>query len=139
MTQSTRCTGTVVVIDDEEDTRELMKELLEERGVRTVLAADGVAGLELLRATPDVCFVVLDLLMPRLGGVGVLRAMAQDPALAMLQVCVSTSAPDQVPAGVPCLPKPIDIARLFALVDAHCAAGRSSSGGASEDPGQQRA
>ncbi len=116
------CLGVVVVVEDDEDTRELLKTVLQRRGYRVATAADGLDGLDLLRATDAVCFVLLDLFMPRMDGFGLLRAMVNDPRLAELPVCVSTSAPHAAPLGVACLSKPIDLARLFAMIDLYCLA-----------------
>ncbi len=121
------CDGVVVVVEDEEDTRELLQELLEGRGYRVVTAQDGVEGLAVLRATELVCFVLLDMMMPRLDGFGVLSALAADPGLSKLRVCISTSAPERAPPGLTCLPKPLDIERLFEIVDEHCAAERCAT------------
>ena len=114
------CLGVVVVVEDDEDTRELLQAVLQRRGYRVATAADGLDGLALLRATDAVCFVLVDLFMPRMDGFGMLRAMTNDPKLAELPVCLSTSAPDAAPKGVACLPKPIDLSGLFAMIDLHC-------------------
>ena len=121
------CSGVVVVVEDDEDTRELLKTVLLRRGYRVATAADGLDGLDLLRTTDAVCFVLVDLFMPRMDGFGLLRAMLNDPTLAELPVCLSTSAPDAAPPGVACLPKPIDLARLFAMIDSNCAANAAPS------------
>jgi len=60
--------------------------------------------------------------MPRMDGLGLLQAMSGDLRLAALPVCLSTSAPDAAPLGLACLPKPIDLPALFAMIDLHCAA-----------------
>ena len=114
------CTGAVIVVEDDEDTRELLQTVLERRGYRVLTASDGVDGLSLLRETEVVCFVLLDLFMPRMDGLGLLRAMSDDLRLAVLPVCLSTSAPDAAPVGLACLPKPIDLPALFAMIDLHC-------------------
>jgi CheY-like chemotaxis protein len=113
------CSGVVVIVEDEEDTRELLRELLEDRGYTVVTAEDGVEGLAAMSAR-EVCIVILDLIMPRMGGLAVLAAMARDPKLSALPVCISTSATDQVPSGLPYLPKPVDLQRLYALIEANC-------------------
>jgi len=128
MTESAGCVGTVVVVDDEEDTRELMRELIEARGYSVATAEDGVEALDVLGKADLVCFLILDLVMPRMDGFGVLNALVADPRLSGIRVCVSTSTPERAPAGLLCLPKPIDIDCLFALIDEHCAA---ESGGCS--------
>jgi len=122
MMASLGCLGVVVVIEDDEDTRELLQTALLRHGYRVATAVDGLDGLDLLRATDTVCFVLLDLFMPRMDGFGLLRELVNDPRLARVPVCVSTSAPQAVPLGMPCLTKPIDLARLFAMIDRHCAA-----------------
>jgi CheY-like chemotaxis protein len=117
-----RCEGVVVVVDDEEDTRELLRELLELRGYQVTTAQDGSEALDVLRSGTRVCFVILDLAMPVMDGHAVMKVLSTDAHLSGLRVCISTSAPDRAPAGLPCLPKPIDIDRLFAMVDENCAA-----------------
>lgn len=118
------CDGVVVVVEDEQDTRELLQELLEGRGYRVVTAQDGVEALAVLRSAGLVCFVLLDMMMPTLDGFGVVAALAADPGLSKVRVCISTSAPERAPPGLMCLPKPLDIERLFEIVDGHCAAER---------------
>ena len=69
--------ATVLVIDDEEDIREVLKDRLTFSGYRVLTAANGVEGLACIRAErPDV--VMLDLQMPRLDGLGTLRGMASE-------------------------------------------------------------
>ena len=115
------CPGVVVVVEDDEDTRELLKTVLQRRGYQVAIAADGLDGLDLLSRTEAVCFVLVDLFMPRMDGFELLRAMVSDPRMARFPVCLSTSAPDAAPSGVACLAKPIDLARLFAMIELHCA------------------
>lgn len=122
MTAAIACPGAVIVVEDDEDTRELLQAVLERRGYRVLTASDGIDGLSLLRETEVVCFVLLDLFMPRMDGLGLLRAMSDDLRLAELPVCLSTSAPDVAPPGLTCLPKPIDLPALFAMIDSHCIA-----------------
>jgi CheY-like chemotaxis protein len=120
------CLGVVVVVEDDDDTRELLQTVLERRGHRVLTASDGVDALSLLRATDGVCFVLLDLFMPRMDGFGLLRAMNDNLRLAELPVCLSTSAPDAAPPGLACLSKPIDLPALFAMIDLHCAASNAA-------------
>ncbi|WP_157267390.1 ATP-binding protein [Azohydromonas aeria] len=80
----------LVVIDDEEAFRYVIRHIAQDAGLRVQEAADGEAGLALLRqAAPDV--VILDLHMPRLDGFGVLQALAADAALRAVPVIVCTS------------------------------------------------
>ena len=85
---------TLLVVEDEEMLRRVMKELLEREGFRVFEAADGVAALEELdRHAPDL--MVLDLNLPRLDGYGVLSHLRARPATAKLPVIVLTAKGDE--------------------------------------------
>ena len=62
------------VLDDEEDMTILTGELLRKSGFEVVTSNNPATGLELLRKT-DFDVIVMDLMMPRLGGLEVLRAL----------------------------------------------------------------
>jgi CheY-like chemotaxis protein len=98
----------VLVVDDEEGIRETLREVVDMAGCSALVAANGAEALKLLeRRRP--CLIILDLLMPVMSGNEMLEAMKKQPALASLPVLISTSAPSRAPAGVPVVPKPIDI------------------------------
>lgn len=107
----------VMVVDDEPDIRELLRVLIERRGYSVRTAANGEEALALLRSPLEVGFVLLDMMMPEVDGLAVLASMAADPELRSVPVCISTATPLMVPEGVCCLPKPIDLAKLFALLE----------------------
>lgn len=69
----------VLVVDDEPFVREVLSRFLSERGYQVDVAEDGQAALALIRAdAPDI--VLLDLKMPRLGGLELLRILRDDGA-----------------------------------------------------------
>ena len=59
--------ATIQVVDDEEVSRGLVKETLEELGHRVVMAGNGAEGLELVRKT-DIDLAFIDLKMPGMDG-----------------------------------------------------------------------
>jgi CheY-like chemotaxis protein len=64
----------VLVVDDEEDIRDIVQCALESRGMQVLLAENGERGIELFRAQADeIDLVLLDLTMPGLDGRAVLR------------------------------------------------------------------
>lgn len=68
----------VLVVEDDDGTRELYGDVLTQWGYQVLLAADGLAALELLRdARPDV--IVVDIQMPRLDGPGFVAAYRESP------------------------------------------------------------
>ncbi|MGZ3601743.1 MAG: response regulator [Ktedonobacterales bacterium] len=72
----------VLVVDDDEPTRETLRVMLEDAGYAVAEAPDGQAALEMLRSTPYHAIVVFDLLMPVLDGIGFLREVKDDERLA---------------------------------------------------------
>ena len=71
--------GSVLVVDDDEDSRRLLAHLLERRGYSVVLADGGQAALDVLGST-DVDVVLLDVMMPVMDGFAVCRELKKAPA-----------------------------------------------------------
>jgi CheY-like chemotaxis protein len=109
----------VLVIDDEIDIRESLREVLVDEGYEVALAADGREGLaEVRRRRP--CAIILDIIMPVMSGTEMYAALQEDPALADIPVIISTSDPARAPSGVLIVKKPIDLPRLLTAVEAVC-------------------
>ena len=121
--------GQILVVDDNEDNRDLLSRQLARQGFSVSLAANGEGALEALRGQ-DFDLVLLDVLMPGLDGIEVLEQMQQDPATAEVPV-IMTSALDEIDGVVRCieqgavdyLTKPFDPvllqARVSATLDLH--------------------
>lgn len=109
----------VLIVDDQEDVRESLRDVVEMVGCSALMAENGKQALSLL-ANHRPCLVVMDLLMPVMSGAELLQTMRHDPALATLPVIMSTSAPEQAPKDVALLPKPIDINVLCAWMRRMC-------------------
>jgi len=80
---------TVLVIDDDGATRELMQRLLDRQGLHMVGAASGEEGLRLARELRP-AVITLDVLMPGMDGWAVLTALKADPELARITVIMAT-------------------------------------------------
>lgn len=116
--------ASVLVVDDDPVTRQMLSGTLEERGHRVTTADDGRRGLDLVRSERfDV--VLLDVLMPHLNGYDVLEHMKGDEELRHIPVVMVTSV-DEVESAVRCielgaddyLSKPIDPVLLIARINA---------------------
>ncbi|HEV8150398.1 MAG TPA: response regulator, partial [Gemmatimonadales bacterium] len=111
--------GTVLVIDDDPEVRQLLVRMLGKEGFRVLEASGGEEGLALARSErPDV--ITLDVLMPGLDGWGVLSALKSEPALAAIPV-VMLSIMDERRLGFSLgaaeyLTKPIERAQLSAVL-----------------------
>jgi DNA-binding response OmpR family regulator len=101
--------------------RGLLQTILEDEALEVILAADGQEGLELARSVaPDV--VLLDVMMPGLGGPDVIRRLRRPDGSLPFAVLVVTGAPEVIaplrselgPEAV--LEKPFDITTLATRV-----------------------
>jgi CheY-like chemotaxis protein len=80
---------TILICEDEKSLRELVRAVLGPQ-YRYLEAVDGAEALELARtAEPDL--VVLDLMLPRVSGFDVLRALRDDPSFGDVPVVVLTA------------------------------------------------
>ncbi len=112
----------VLVVEDDPSVRGLLNTLLSAEGYDVVTASDGLAGLvKVASARP--ALVLLDLMMPDLGGVRVLEELREDPELRGTPVLVVTGKVDAVPGMRDLLGednvfvKPFAVAELLARVD----------------------
>jgi two-component system phosphate regulon response regulator PhoB len=84
----------IVVIEDEDAIRDVVAYNLERAGYEVRAAADGRAGLELVRAaSPEL--VVLDLMLPEIDGLEVCRTLRREPATELLPVIMLTAKGDE--------------------------------------------
>lgn len=90
-------TTTVVVVEDDPSVRALLQTLLSAEGYAVATASDGLAGLEEVTSTHP-ALVLLDLVMPDLGGARVLQELRDDPELEDIPVIVVTGKVDAVPS-----------------------------------------
>jgi CheY-like chemotaxis protein len=111
--------GVVMVVDDEEDWRELVVQFLVDAGFDAVGARNGREALERIRRgelAPDL--ILLDLEMPVMTGWEFRREQLRDPELAGVPVLVTSSADPGALAVDGYLPKPYRAADLLRAVSA---------------------
>lgn len=127
----------VLLIEDEEDTRSTLAEFLASTGWRVLQADDGDVGLTLARRhRPDV--VICDLLMPRCNGFQVCRAIRQHSRLSHTKIIVITGKEESdrqeaLAAGAhEYLLKPLSLPRLARML-AEIAPSTSERGGGVAD------
>ena len=109
---------TVLVVDDEADIRESLRDALSDEGYSVAVASNGREALRVLRDLPRPCAVILDIIMPVMSGTECYEAMLASPALANIPVLVSTSDPSRAPSRVPVMRKPVNLDRLLTAVAA---------------------
>jgi CheY-like chemotaxis protein len=85
---------TVLLIDDSKFLRRANELSLRNAGHQIITASDGEEGLRFARERkPDV--IVLDMLLPKLGGADLLQALKGDPATAKIPVIILSSLPQK--------------------------------------------
>jgi CheY-like chemotaxis protein len=87
----------VLVVEDNDELRSEIADLLTQDGYRVLLAADGLMALDLLRREPAVDVVLLDLWMPVMDGWSFRAAQRQEAGIKEVPVVVLT-ADDSAPA-----------------------------------------
>lgn len=114
----------LLVVDDNEDNRELLSRRIQRDGYSVLMASGGQQALEMVRAH-DFWLVLLDVMMPGVDGMAVLHEMKHDPALRDIPV-IMISAVDEISSVAKCieagaedyLPKPFDPVLLRARIRA---------------------
>jgi phosphoserine phosphatase RsbU/P len=117
--------GTLLVVDDDLFNREIVKPRLERRGYRVDTAADGTAALAQINDHPY-DLILLDIVMPGLDGIEVLKAVRQHKSRAQLPVILVTAKDEteDIVAGLreganDYVTKPIDMEVLLARIGTH--------------------
>jgi len=108
--------ATVLVVDDDQDTVDTLREILEEEGHHVRSANNGREALaSVLESQPDL--VLLDLDMPEMDGRAFLREVGQTPSLAYLPVVVLSGASDADRLPCESVSKPLRLDTLLGLLD----------------------
>ena len=116
---------TILVVDDDPDTRTYLTTVLEDNGFATASAKDGTEALaKIEESQPDL--IALDIAMPEKSGVAVYRSLKEDEQLKSIPVIIITGISDdfkkfistrrQVPPPEGYISKPVDFEQLVSMV-----------------------
>jgi CheY-like chemotaxis protein len=109
---------TVLIVDDEEDVRAYLSDILKDAGYAVRQASDGIQAMESIQERrPDL--VLLDLLMPRETGTGLFRRMHNKSELKGIPIIIISGLAGRniaVSKDVPVFDKPIDENELIDAV-----------------------
>jgi CheY-like chemotaxis protein len=116
----------VLIVDDDFDVRDSLKDILTDEGIDTATASDGFEALQWLGEHPPPALILLDWMMPRCDGAEFRRRQLAEPALQQIPVVLVTadtrSAEKRAALAIDdVLPKPVKLDRLLELVQKYCA------------------
>jgi DNA-binding NarL/FixJ family response regulator len=121
---------TVLIVDDAPDTVRMLSDLLEQSGMRVLVALEGTQALNITRhITPDI--ILMDAIMPNMDGFETCRQLKQNPALMDVPIIFMTGLSDTEhvvmglhAGGVDYVTKPISERELLARMQVHLANAR---------------
>jgi CheY-like chemotaxis protein len=118
----------VVVVDDDEDIREVLVDLIRDEGWTAVGAENGKVALERLQQGEKACLILLDLMMPVMNGWQFCEASREDDRLKRIPVVVITaSGLSDVPGASAVLQKPLAVEDVLSAVERVCGPPQPSS------------
>ncbi|MCP3137144.1 response regulator [Pyxidicoccus xibeiensis] len=111
----------VLVVEDDEDIRAAIAEILEGEGYEVAIAANGSEALDELRHLRKPALILLDLMMPVMNGHEFLAHIRETPKLKSVPVLVLTAVSTEAPPGARgLLRKPFIVEELLEAVEKLC-------------------
>ena len=110
----------VLIVEDDDDIREVVANALEGEGFQVYQAETGARALELLQEMPHPSLILADLMMPVLDGWDLIKALSRDDRLATLPVVVMSALDHDHPQGFRRIKKPFDVEGLVRIVSELC-------------------
>lgn len=118
-----RAGGPVLVVEDNESTREIICNILDGEGFPTATAANGKEALTLLRKLdPLPRMILLDLAMPAMNGFEFYDVISRDRKLSEIPVVVMTAHESARIGSLTVLHKPVSLEALLASISESCSA-----------------
>ncbi len=116
------CCQSILVVEDDDDIRNVMVDVLESEGFHAEAATNGREALELLHKIEKPCLVLLDMMMPIMNGREFLDKVMEDSYLAPIPILIVSAVADKTDTkgAVGFLKKPVDIDMVLKMVNQYC-------------------
>jgi two-component system response regulator MprA len=118
-------THVLLIVEDDDDLRESLAELIALRGFKTVAVANGREALDKLVGGLTPCLIILDLMLPDVSGWEFRERQLAIPELSRIPVLIMSGANDLAShakqlQAIAFLPKPISFDLLFRMLATYC-------------------
>lgn len=122
MTLKNKCCQSILVVEDDDDIRNVMIDVLEAEGYHAEAATNGQEALDLLHTIEKPCLVLLDMMMPIMNGREFLDKITEDSYLAPVPVLIVSAIADKTDTkgAVGFLKKPVDLDMVLKIVERYC-------------------
>ena len=113
----------VMVVEDDQESRTYLTQLLEFEGFKVVAFSNGAEALDHLGQSVAPCIIILDIRMPVMDGARFRSAMLGEPRWAKIPVVVVTAFETPAAANLAAVRvfrKPVDVDALLRTVRANC-------------------
>lgn len=116
------CKRNILIVEDDKDIRESMKDALELEGYNVTIAINGKEGLASLEKSSDTCLILLDMLMPSMGGREFMDIIKKDAKLSPIPIFVHSAVANKenTKGAVGWIKKPADLESILATVKNYC-------------------
>ena len=120
MSATGACAG-ILVVDDDQDIRDSLREVLEDEGYQVACVANGREALDYLKtASPRPCVILLDLMMPVMDGWQFLAERARRSNATPVVLLSGLSFIRDAPGVADFLSKPVNFEKLRDCLDRFC-------------------
>jgi CheY-like chemotaxis protein len=107
---------TVLVVEDDVDTRDALSEYLQCEGFDVAVARDGTEAIHMLASLASPRAMLIDLTMPGISGEQLVEYLGAKARLASIPIAIVSASPERAPPGFRVFAKPIDIDALVEFV-----------------------
>jgi len=115
--------NTVLVVEDEEESRTTLMQILEFEGFSVVGCANGREALDYLTQSQHPCLIIMDIRMPVMDGTQLRSALLRDPRLGKIPIIIVTAMDPSAAHALAArrvFRKPVDVDALMVAVRQNC-------------------
>lgn len=86
----------ILVVDDDIEIAELLEIYLKNEGYESIMADDGKEALSKLNTNPDIALMILDVMMPNMNGLDVVKTVRKDSRIPILMLSAKSGDMDKI-------------------------------------------